>query len=825
MADNNNKVAAQSGTRDVSHKNWLMATASRFVPVAARFAMAGLIAVSFSGIAHAGSITPNTTPQGANVVAGSATVSYPNSNSMTVNQHSNRTVIDWTSFNIGANATAEFKQPKSTSIAVNRVVGPGMDPTQILGKLKANGQVVVLDPNGVFFGAGSRVDAAGLVASTGHINVQDFMGGAPFALTGMTSGTVQNMGTITAKSGGLVALVAPHVINSGIIQARLGRVELASGSAVTLDLYGDGMVSLAASEGLGSALVKNSGSIYADGGHIVMTADAAEGVVDEVINMSGYLQAQSYFSKEGSIYLRGNSDGAVNVTGAIEARGTSFFSGKGGYVEVTGDEVTLDGASVDVSGVFGGGTAYIGGGVFGKLDGIEKPSDHTIVSADSSIEADATWYGNGGTVVVWGNEHSEFYGDIKARGGQLGGDGGFVEVSTGIGVVYEGMVDTSAPKGKRGMLLIDPASVLIGNAAPTPDGSYVNAMNLAETMFTSNVTIIADNNVDVVEDVDLSTSPLFGLSTFGSLALNAPILNIDGDVTMGSGNVSLQGDTLNLNARFLDSTGNDLDGTRLSGAATVANVLSPNASIQQAIDGSSMAVTPTVNVASGQYHGNYTIGKSVTVRGNGGDLAVEGPDATAPELFGVTPGAAIFNIANQADVTIEGFNMQAAVEGGTVADSSTGVSATSTNNLTVTNNNFDGFDVAAVDIQGGDNVTVTYNTISDQGNSGISISGATNVTEHNNVVTDGSDNPGGGDNGGGDNGGGDNGGGDNGGGDNGDDDKDDDGKDGHGWGKDKAKKWRYIKHRLAKAVKRIAKAKHAKYKKYKQSRKHHWGKR
>jgi filamentous hemagglutinin family protein len=97
------------------------------------------------------------------MAVGAATVKS-SASSMTVNQSTQDVVIDWLTFGIGTNESVRFNQPNSSSIALNRVLGES--PSQILGTLSANGQVFILNPNGVLFGKGAQVNVGGIVAST-----------------------------------------------------------------------------------------------------------------------------------------------------------------------------------------------------------------------------------------------------------------------------------------------------------------------------------------------------------------------------------------------------------------------------------------------------------------------------------------------------------------------------------------------------------------------------------------------------------------------------------------------------------------------------------
>ena len=250
----------------------------------------GALSVLFgAGPAHA--LDPNALPVDPNVVGGKATFTQPNSTTLNVNQSTNRTVIDWRSFDIGSNATTNFIQPNSSSIAVNRV-NQSANPTQIQGHLNANGQVWILNPNGVLFGKTARVDAAGIVASTANIDAARFMAGdTRLQMKGADHGSVVNQGNITVGQSGLAAFVAPSVRNSGTITATVGKVTLAAGTTYTLDLAGDNLVEIGL--GAGNAIVDQSGKIVNAGGQITLTAKAASQIVNSVVNVSGVVDASS----------------------------------------------------------------------------------------------------------------------------------------------------------------------------------------------------------------------------------------------------------------------------------------------------------------------------------------------------------------------------------------------------------------------------------------------------------------------------------------------------------------------------------------------------
>src|ERR1035437_7655772 len=181
---------------------------------------AGLVALSTQPAFAVGDLE---TPTGGQVVGGSATITLPQAGQLDINQSSNRTVINWNTFNIGQSATTQFFQPGSGSLAVNRVTGAGSDPAQILGTLKANGQVMVLDRNGVLFGKDATINVGGIIASTGDIDTSSVMNGdSKLVLDNFGSGAIVNNATINVADAGLAAFVSPHITNNGVLNAKLG---------------------------------------------------------------------------------------------------------------------------------------------------------------------------------------------------------------------------------------------------------------------------------------------------------------------------------------------------------------------------------------------------------------------------------------------------------------------------------------------------------------------------------------------------------------------------------------------------------------------------
>ena len=312
-----------------------------------------LLTTSLTSYALIGIISPlQANPLEGNVVRGTANITS-NGKHLDITQSSEKAVIDWRSFNIEQDEITTFHQPSSSSLTVNRV-NDG-NPSHILGKLSANGNLVLINRSGIMFGQDAVVDVNSLVATTSDISNDDVMNGnMNFHGTGGT-GSVINNGIITAAEAGLVGLVAPTVENNGIINARLGKVQLASGDAFTLDLYGDGLMNIAASPDMTAGMVKNNGAVNADGGVIEMTAAAGANLVNSLIDIAGELKAPSVGIKNGKIIIGGGNTASVGITGKLNAKGKT-----GGTIKVTGKNIVQQG-HLDASGTDGkGGTISLG---------------------------------------------------------------------------------------------------------------------------------------------------------------------------------------------------------------------------------------------------------------------------------------------------------------------------------------------------------------------------------------------------------------------------------------------------------------------------------
>ena len=279
-------------------------------------------------------------PTGGEIVGGTGSIAT-SGNSLTVTQTSDRMAANWQSFSIGQGHTVNFVQPSSSSVALNRVLGS--DVSVIQGAINANGQIFLVNPNGVLFSPTAQVNVGGIVASTLNISTQDFMAGN-YRFQGTSSNAIINQGNITAhgngQGGGSIALIAARIENTGNLSAHVGHVLMGAGSRVTLDLGGP--VKIEVDKGALNALIEQGGAIRADGGLVYLTAKAAGDLVTTVINHTGITEAQTLATGEsGQIYLMGGMDHErILVGGTLDASAQN--GGNGGFIETSAAVVQID---------------------------------------------------------------------------------------------------------------------------------------------------------------------------------------------------------------------------------------------------------------------------------------------------------------------------------------------------------------------------------------------------------------------------------------------------------------------------------------------------
>ncbi|EMX7494978.1 filamentous hemagglutinin N-terminal domain-containing protein, partial [Escherichia coli] len=573
-------------------------------------------------IMMANPVTAANLPTGGQIVAGSGSIQTPSGNQMNIIQNSQNMVANWNSFDIGKGNTVQFYQPNSSAVALNRVVGGG--ESKIMGNLKANGQVFLVNPNGVLFGKDASVSTSGFVASTRDIKNDDFMNRRYTFSGGQKAGAeIVNQGALTTNAGGYIVLAADKVSNSGTIRTPGGKTVLAAGERVTLQLDNGGLTSVQVSGDVVNALVENRGLISARDGQVYLTAHGRDMLMNTVLNVSGVVEAGGMHRQDGNIVLDGGDSGVVHLSGTLQADNAS---GQGGKVVVQGQNILLDkGSSITATGSQGGGEVYIGGGWQGKDSSIRN-ADKVVMKDGARIDVSATQQGNGGTAVLWSESFTNFRGQVSAKGGENGGNGGQVETSSHGNLQAFGSVRASAKKGKAGNWLLDPLDITIvqnagGNAANETDenGEKIFSPGSATQSQVSNTSINSElNNGTSVTVLTNSTSS--GSNQAGNITVNADInktsgtdatltLKADGNINVNNSITSTNGKlNVNLAAANTSSTatitlGNNVNITTNGGDITAGTANASN-SVTINVTGT------TLNTSNGSQAGNINLNGS-----------------------------------------------------------------------------------------------------------------------------------------------------------------------------------------------------------------------
>ena len=506
----------------------------------------------------------NALPTNGQVVAGQASINQAG-NVMNINQSTQRAVINWDSFNVGKNATVNFNQPNANSSTLNRV--NSASKSMIDGAVRSNGQVIFVNPNGVVFGKGAEVNTGGLVATTMDIKDSDYMSGK-MHFSGGESGKVINKGTITANGvNGYIALMAPEVKNQGVLIANISNsntIALVSGTKVTLSFNGSQLTDISVDASAINSLISNKHAIIANGGQIIIAANAASNLKASVINNTGTINSDSITTSGGKVFL---TAGTVNQNGTVSANSETQNAGQ---VVISGNQIKLNESSkTTATGATSGGQILIGKTSANTAQS-QVNADVVTVAKGAIVDASATQNGNGGSISIWSQVQTTVAGTLKAMGGAISGNGGNIDTSSAKTVTYGSslVVDTTAPHGKTGNWTTDPLTIIIdGNAATV----------LSNALSTTNVTLDATAATCGLGACTQTGTPVitfladvYSANPLTSLYLNAQggSINVNSNVTAGS--VYAVAQTIDINGS-LNTNGGSSSSIYLAGV--IINIL------------------------------------------------------------------------------------------------------------------------------------------------------------------------------------------------------------------------------------------------------------
>jgi len=535
-----------------------------------------VIAALFPGLAF-WTIPASANPSGGVVVSGDVSIGLNAGGELGITQSSHRAIIEWDSFSINQEETTRFFQPNSSSVALNRVMGG--DPSSIFGSLKANGNVFVINPNGILVGPNGSIDVNGLVLSTLDVKNGEFLRGRDLEFAGTSGKGIVNQGRIRGI-GGDVFMIGRTVTNSGSIRAG-GTAGLAAGEEVLLKQddgkRGERLFVRATGSGVSGTGILNDGSI--EGAAVELKAHG--NLYALAINNKGTIRATGAETIGGRVFLRGVGGGVRNsgsiratspspgnsasvliasayarVDGAIKAENiqiavsqkadiggqldASHATGRGGAITVEAPEINFGSAAqVSADGAEGGGDVRIGGGFQGRDESIIN-SRSVIVQEGARISADALSIGNAGRVVLWADEAMEFHGTISAAALGSHGDGGLVEVSGKETLLFDGIVSTLSRNGGSGSLLLDPNDLTISGSLNSAnninDGTLENLVEANNVIVSTKSVELDDGNITVTGNVVYDSANSLTFLAQGDAVFRASVQNEgSGDVNVVAG--------------------------------------------------------------------------------------------------------------------------------------------------------------------------------------------------------------------------------------------------------------------------------------------------
>lgn len=568
-------------------------------------------------------------PSGPQVSNGQVNISGLGGSTMNVEQLTDRAIVNWNSFSIGAQEAVRFLQPSQMAIILNRVTG--QDPSQILGSLSANGQVFLINPNGILFGPNSTVDVGGLVASTLGLSDQDFLNGR-YNFTqdpAKELASIINQGTIRISDGGYAVLTAPLVSNEGLIVANLGKVVLAGGEKTTLNFDGRNLISY------------EVGALNGDPGTVLLPKEAVGGMLADMLgaeDRAGKLVQRA----DGTMALEGGS-------GLVFQGGVAAANGAAGQQAGT---VAVDAARLTV----------LGDGSVTSADGVGQNSAGGSVYALSNLDSGTT-VGQTGSL-------------LSARGGDSG-DGGFIEFS-GAHFLLGSARDASATDGLAGTFFLDPTNIsiidgAIGGSTITGVTDTITDGDINNDLTTMNVSLQADNAITFNTGVAINGPNNLKLeATGGSINFSDSTVTAANLEALAGGSINLQSTTLTATTSMVLNSGGSISNTDIGSTRSV--LIAPNLGLQAGNDISSDITDRNLHISADNLAVNSngfsvvltdndgglnlvsTINGptlSVTTGGNAGELGITSAGATDTLTVQASPGFDYGYFRSNADIVLQ----------------------------------------------------------------------------------------------------------------------------------------------------------------------------
>jgi filamentous hemagglutinin family protein len=645
-------------------------------PLALSPLAAALAALGMLGLAAPASAAP----AGGQISAGAGSISSTANGAggtrTVIQQNSNRLAINWAGFDIGTKDSVTFAQPNSGAIALNRITG--QNPTQILGALNANGQVFILNPNGVLFGKTAQVNVGGLLATTLNLSDSDFLAGNYRFTDSGGTGTIVNQGQISSP-GGYIAFIAPQVSNQGQLLADAGTVELAAGAAATVTLASNRLVSLTIDAGTLDALAQNGDLIRADGGLVILTSKGQDAVLSGVVNNTGVIEARTAATgANGTIRLLADG-GTTTAGGTLDASAPN--GGDGGLIETSGQVFKLLPGTTITTLAANGKTgmwlvdplditvAATGGDLTGAdLSSELATTDVTLSTSTGSIGTpgtgiininDAVNWSSGTTLTLSANDTINITAAINA------GASGSLSATAGANVVLNApFTGASLTLVSSGTMDVDgpvTANSLSISAATTVD---INAALMLGS--TGSLTLAAGNDIDMVSDATVQTGTFLLNSgnwvQVGTGSLAGFQATSDFEIAAGASFLRALNGVGTLANPYLIS-----DVFSLQGIGSSAALLADNYALSSSFSAGGTATWNggngfvPIGTAATPFTGTLN-GAGMTIDG----LQIDRPSTDGVGLFGVISGGFV------SDLTLSGVSITGSIDVGALAGENIG---------------------------------------------------------------------------------------------------------------------------------------------------------
>ena len=551
-------------------------------------------------------------PTGGAVAAGNVSIGTPQNGTLNINQSSNQAIINWNSFSVGTGGTVNFNQPGAWSATLNRVTGS--TPSSIAGTINAPGTVVLVNPNGIAITKSGVINTGSFVASTLGITNEDFLAGKYHFQGNGASKAVTNAGRVNVSDGGFAAFLGGQVATRGVISARFGKVALGAGEVATLDLSGDGFISVAVPsnqlpnivDGRGKSLVSNSGKINAPGGSVYLSAATASKVLQGAVNVPGTIRANSVGTRGGRIVLNGGDGGIVNVGGRLTASGGR--GGDGGSIAIAGAKVSVSG-TVAASGRNGGQIAV-------------RSAGSLAVTGNVSARGHA---GAGGRVDLAGRDIRLAGAKVDASGATRGGlvriggafRGGVADPSDPLYQAYVGRWGALPPIAAASTVTADAATRINVSARKAGDGGTAVVWSNDKTTFAG--TILGTGGAKSGAGGYAEVSGKSALDFSGRVNLKAS-LGPSGTLLLDPSNLTIS------TAATSNETSSGTDPVTFSPTNSAANSVLNTTDLQNALAGANVVATTngtiTVSNAVTWSNSNSLTLQTTTVTGNSANITI-----------------------------------------------------------------------------------------------------------------------------------------------------------------------------------------------------------